>query len=64
MSRQSKLFDRAAECERLMNLASDPVNKETLKELRDMWTALANDATSSSAQEMATTEIILPAGES
>ena len=53
MSEQSKLFDRAAHCTRLMNLSSDPVNKETLKQLRDMWIALANESTSMSAQELA-----------
>ena len=53
MSEQSKLFDRAAECERLMNLSSDPVNRETLKQLRDMSIALANGSTSMSAQELA-----------
>jgi len=63
MSEQSKLFDRAAQCARLMNLSADPVNKQTLKQLRDMWIALANDA-STSVQELATTEIILPGGES
>jgi hypothetical protein len=37
------LFDRATECDRLMNLASDPSKKEALKKLRDMWMALANN---------------------
>jgi hypothetical protein len=53
MSEQSKLFDRAAQCARLMNLSADPVNKQTLKQLRDMWIALANESTSMSAQELA-----------
>jgi hypothetical protein len=53
MSEQSQLFDRAAQCERLMNLSSDPVNKQTLKQLRDMWIALANESTSMSVQELA-----------
>jgi hypothetical protein len=30
----------------------------------NLWIALANDSTSMSAQELAATEIILPAGES
>jgi hypothetical protein len=51
MSRQSKLFDRAANCERLMNLSS--VNKEIFKQLRDMWIALANESTSMSAKDLA-----------
>ena len=53
MSEQSKLFDRAAQCARLMNLSADPVNKQTLKQLRDMWIALANESTSMPAQELA-----------
>jgi hypothetical protein len=42
-SRQPKLFQRAAECARLMNLSSDPIQKQTFRQLRDMWIALAND---------------------
>jgi hypothetical protein len=53
MSEQSKLFDRVAQCARLMNLSADPVNKQTLKQLRDMWIALANESRSMSAQELA-----------
>ena len=53
MSEQSKLFDRAAQCARLMNLSADPVNKQTLKQLRDMWIALANESTSMSAKDLA-----------
>ena len=53
MSEQSKLFDRAGHCQRLMNLASDPVNKETLGQLRDMWIVLANESTSMSAKDLA-----------
>jgi hypothetical protein len=44
MSTQSDLFDRAAKCERLIGLASDPDKKETLKQFRDMWIALANES--------------------
>ena len=51
MNRQSKLFDRAAKCERLMNLSS--VNKEIFKQLRDMWIALANECTRMSAKDLA-----------
>jgi hypothetical protein len=43
MSGQADLFERAAECERLMDAASDPDRKESLKQLRDMWIALANE---------------------
>ena len=52
MSRQSELFDRASECERLMRLTSDPVKKQTFKQLRDMWIALANESTWMSGQAL------------
>ncbi|HLH97155.1 MAG TPA: hypothetical protein VKW08_18750 [Xanthobacteraceae bacterium] len=44
MTRQSELFDRAADCERLMSVASDPARRGVLKQLRDMWIALANES--------------------
>ena len=43
MSRQSDLFDRAAECQQALELATNPEQKIALKLLRDMWTALANE---------------------
>ena len=46
MSRQAELFDKAADCERAMNVASDPWQKVTFKLLRDMWIALANESPS------------------
>jgi hypothetical protein len=42
MSRQTELFERAAQCERLSQLASDPVKKAAFQQLRDTWIALAN----------------------
>jgi hypothetical protein len=42
MTDHARLFDRAAECERLMDAASDPETKEILRLARDMWIALAN----------------------
>ena len=44
MAKQSDLFTRAAECERLMSLATDRGMKESLRLLRDMWTMLANES--------------------
>ncbi len=50
---QADLFDRAAECERLIAAASDPIKKETWKRFRDMWIALANESACSPADHMA-----------
>jgi len=41
---QGDLFDRAADCQRAFDLASNPEEKCTLKVLRDLWTALANES--------------------
>jgi hypothetical protein len=43
MPGQAELFRHAAECERLMDLASDPVTKRMLEKMRDLWVALANE---------------------
>ncbi len=40
----SELYDRAAECERLMQLAADPGKRMAFKLLRDLWIALANES--------------------
>lgn len=53
MSRQSELLDRAAECQRLMDLSSDPKKKQTFRQLRDMWIELARESTSMPAQVLA-----------
>jgi hypothetical protein len=53
MPRQSELFDRAAECERLMSRVSDPVKKATLEQLRNLWIALANESPSFTRQVLA-----------
>jgi hypothetical protein len=44
MRLQSELFDRAADCERLRNLTSDHYKKLTLRLMRDLWIALANES--------------------
>ena len=44
MTIQSELFDRAADCERLRNLTCDHYNKLTLRLMRDLWIALANES--------------------
>ena len=44
MRLQSDLFDRAADCERLRNLTSDHYKKLTLRLMRDLWIALANES--------------------
>ena len=52
MNLQSTLFDCAAICEWLMDLSSDPGKKETFRQLRDKWIALANASPSMSAREL------------
>ena len=52
MSRQAELFDKAADCERAMNVAADPGQKVTFKLLRDMWIALANESVSMSTPQL------------
>jgi hypothetical protein len=52
MSSQSELFDRAAECERLMDAASDSDKKQIYRQLHDMWMALANETAIMTADEM------------
>ena len=54
MSRQSELLRRAAECERLIALASDPKKKLIFKRLRDTWIVLANHSPNLSREDMAT----------
>ena len=49
MTEQANLFDRAADCESLMEAAFDPTIKETFKQLRDMWIMLANESQAMSA---------------
>ncbi|HWY88961.1 MAG TPA: hypothetical protein VNX28_19765, partial [Gemmataceae bacterium] len=44
MSRQPDLFDKAADCERAMNMVSDPHERIALKILREMWISLANES--------------------
>ena len=42
MDRGAVLLKWAAECDVLMNLASDPKDKQIYKRLRDTWIALAH----------------------
>jgi hypothetical protein len=53
MSKQSELFDRAAECERLRNLETDKIKKTTFRLLRDMWIVLANEIGTMPAEHLA-----------
>jgi uncharacterized protein with PhoU and TrkA domain len=41
---QAELFDRAAQCDRLMTSASDSVTRNAFKILRDLWITLANES--------------------
>ena len=52
MTGQAHLFDRAADCERLMDATSDPDEKEAFRQLRDMWIALANESPTMPADDM------------
>jgi hypothetical protein len=42
MDREAVLLKWAAECDVLMNLATDPKDKQIYKRLRDTWIALAH----------------------
>jgi hypothetical protein len=65
MISQAELFRRAAECERLMDLASDPKMREVFKHVREVWIALADDNLSrgATAANIAGIEKIQPAVE-
>jgi hypothetical protein len=54
MSRQSELFDRAAECGRWMQLTSDPDMQSVIRLLRDLWMALGNECEFMSERELVT----------
>jgi hypothetical protein len=47
------MFDKAAECERLMNSQTDEVQKSAYRSLREMCIDLANESASMSAEELA-----------
>ena len=53
MSSQSDLFNKAAECERLMNLEADADKKRAIKLLREMWITLANESATMEPEELA-----------
>ena len=59
MSRQSCLFDRAAQCNRLIELETDVVRKTELGLLRQMWIALANESPSMTEQELAREIVVI-----
>lgn len=44
MSRQADLFNKAADCQRALELATSPEQQIALRLLRDMWTCLANES--------------------
>ncbi len=46
MSEQRDAFNKAAECERLVNLETDEVQRTAYRALRDMWISLANECVS------------------
>ena len=54
MSRQSELFDRAAECGRWMQLTSDPDMQSVIRLLRDLWIVLGNECEFMSERELVT----------
>lgn len=46
MGSQSELFSRAAACDRLMKMTVDPMRREILNQLREVWIALASQSDS------------------
>ncbi len=53
MAKQSDVFDKAAECERLMNLETDEVRKAAYQSVRSMWIELANEFALMTPEEFA-----------
>ena len=53
MTKQSDLFDRAEECERQEQLASDLSTQTSFNMLRDLWIALANHSANMPADRLA-----------
>jgi hypothetical protein len=53
MTKQSDLFDRAEECERQGQLASDLSTQTSFNMLRDLWIALANHSANMAADRLA-----------
>ncbi|HLH97126.1 MAG TPA: hypothetical protein VKW08_18600 [Xanthobacteraceae bacterium] len=43
MGGQSKFYDRAAECQRLMRLSTERQARESFRQLRDLWIEFANE---------------------
>ncbi len=46
-------WEKAADCERALQIAADPQQKMILKNLRDLWVALANESGFMSADQLA-----------
>jgi hypothetical protein len=46
-------WEKAADCERALRLALDPVHRDKLKDIREFWISLANAKPSLSEQEFA-----------
>jgi hypothetical protein len=53
MPSQSDVFNKAAECERLMNLQTDDIQKSAYRCLLELWIALANECASMSPNKFA-----------
>ena len=50
---QEDLFERAAECARMIEATSNPANREMLTHLRSLWINLANESAILSDAELA-----------
>jgi hypothetical protein len=46
-------WEKAAECDRAMQISSDPVRRDVLKNLQEMWLILANKNLQLSEEESA-----------
>jgi hypothetical protein len=46
-------WEKAAECDRAMQISSDPVRRDVLKNLQEMWLILANKNLQLSEEERA-----------
>jgi hypothetical protein len=53
MFKQSDVFNRAAECERLMNLETDEIRRSAYRSLLELWIKLANECTSMGPKKLA-----------
>jgi hypothetical protein len=51
--KQSDAFNKAAECERLMNLETDEIQRSAYRSLTEMWINLANEYASMTSENFA-----------